>query len=126
MGTQQLLLIVLSVIIVGIAVTVGISIFGSDTQQANADAVVQDCIRIASGAQSYYRKPAILGGGGCSFSGLTLAKCNWNSEANANGMYSLSAITGDHFTITGNGTLNTHVSVTVYADSISLPVITID
>ena len=42
MGSQQLLLIVLGVIIVGIAVIVGISIFGSNADQANKDAVTHD------------------------------------------------------------------------------------
>ena len=71
MGTQQLLLIVLGVIIVGIAVVVGINIFGTNAEQANKDALTQDCLRLASAAQGYYRKPTMLGGGNNDFTGIT-------------------------------------------------------
>ena len=42
MGQQQLLLIVLGVIIVGIAVVVGINLFNANATNANRDAVVSD------------------------------------------------------------------------------------
>ncbi|GAF89020.1 unnamed protein product, partial [marine sediment metagenome] len=42
MGQQQLLLIVLGVIIVGIAVVAGISMFTSGAAQANLEGVVSD------------------------------------------------------------------------------------
>lgn len=67
MGQQQLLLIVLGVIIVGIAVVVGINVFTASASQANKDAVVADLTNIAAMAQQHYRKPAALGGGGNAF-----------------------------------------------------------
>ena len=60
MGQQQLLLIVLGVIIVGIAVVVGINVFTASASQANRDAVVADLTNLASMAQAYYRKPVAL------------------------------------------------------------------
>ena len=126
MGTQQLLLIVLGVIIVGIAVVVGIGIFGNNSQQANADAVLQDCMRIAASAQGYYRKPTMLGGGGASFVGLTLPKCGWKSASNQNGDYALSSVAARSFIVTGTGNQNTVVAVTVYPDSTASPTITLN
>lgn len=126
MGTQQLLLIVLGVIIVGIAVVVGIGIFGNNSQQANADAVLQDCMRIAASAQGYYRKPTMLGGGGASFVGLTLPKCGWKSASNQNGDYALSSVASGSFVVTGTGNQNTVVAVTVYPDSTASPTITLN
>lgn len=126
MGTQQLLLIVLGVIIVGIAVVVGIGIFGTNSQQANADAVAQDCLRIAANAQGYYRKPVMLGGGGNSFTGLTLGKCGWKSAINQNGSYTLSSVQAGSFVVTGTGAMSTSVVLTVYADSTAAPVITLN
>ena len=126
MGTQQLLLIVLGVIIVGIAVVVGIGIFGNNSQQANADAVLQDCMRIAASAQGYYRKPTMLGGGGASFVGLTLPKCGWKSASNQNGDYALSSVAAGSFIVTGTGNQNTVVAVTVYPDSTASPTITLN
>ena len=64
MGQQQLLLIVLGVIIVGIAVVVGINLFGSSAKQANEDSIVQECLSIISSSQQWVRKPQVLGGPG--------------------------------------------------------------
>ena len=72
MGQQQLLLIVLGVIIVGIAVVVGINVFTASSLEANKSALVSDLQTIASMAQQYYRKPTAMGGGGNSFTGWTV------------------------------------------------------
>ena len=71
MGQQQLLLIILGVIVVGIAVAVGITMFNDSATSANRDAVTNDLINLASRAQQYYRRPTALGGGGGSFAGLS-------------------------------------------------------
>ncbi len=126
MGTQQLLLIVLGVIIVGIAVVVGIGIFGTNSQQANADSVAQDCLRIAANAQGYYRKPVMLGGGGASFIGLTMEKCGWKSPLNQNGSFALSSVAAGSFVVTGTGNQSTSVVLTVYPDSTASPTINLN
>ncbi len=84
MGQQQLLLIVLGVIIVGIAVVVGINVFTASSSNANRDAVVSDLTNLASNAQQYYRKPTALGGGGNTFTGWTIPT---NLRSTPNGSY---------------------------------------
>ena len=74
MGQQQLLLIVLGVIIVGIAVVVGINVFSASSVQANRDAVVADMMTIGNMAFQHYKKPQMLGGGGNSFIGFEIPK----------------------------------------------------
>ena len=64
MGQQQLLLLVLGIVIVGLAVVVGINAFGENQKRANADALVNDGLRIASDLQAYALKPAQFGGSG--------------------------------------------------------------
>ena len=123
MGTQQILLIVLGVIIVGIAAVVGISIFGTNAQQSNADAVLSDCLRIATGAQAWCGKPSMLGGGNYSFNSLTLQKCGWQSASNENGTYQLSQVSHDHVYIVGMGKQNVSVTLVAYRDSVAAPVI---
>jgi hypothetical protein len=73
MGQQQLLLIILGVIIVGIAVAVGITMFKTNAVSANRDALVNDLTNLAARAQQYYRRPTSLGGGGQSFTGFVLS-----------------------------------------------------
>ena len=102
MGQQQLLLIVLGVIIVGIAVVVGINVFTASSSQANNDAVVADLTNLASLAQQYYRKPVALGGGGNSFAGYAIPG---QLATTGNGTYSIKTA-GDATSITFTGVGN--------------------
>jgi len=94
-GQQQLMLIILSVIIVGIAVALGITMFSDSAIDANRDALTNDLTNIASRAHQYYRRPSYLGGGGNSFSGLTAdaagIKKLTNNPRNDNGTYSIAS-----------------------------------
>lgn len=120
MGTQQLLLIVLGVIIVGIAVVVGINIFGTNAEQANKDAITQDCLRLASAAQGFYRKPTMLGGGNNAFDGISIEDCGMADDGagggeNVNGTYAITGL-ADAFTVTGTSATDATKSVTVSVD----------
>lgn len=130
MGQQQLLLIVLSVIIVGIAVVVGINMFGASAASANLEAVSNDLLNLAARAQQYYVKPASMGGGGNKFTGLTgdlegIKKLTAKAT-NDNGTYSIKTA-GDSLSVTlqgigkhdGDGDkTNCTLSVKVYSDKI--------
>ena len=109
MGQQQLLLLVLGIVIVGLAVVVGIQAFGENQRKANQDAMINDGIRIASDAQAWALKPTAFGGGEGKFTGLTLAKLGYevngsSQYVNANGTYSLADIAAGDFLI--NATSN--------------------
>ncbi|NCQ17379.1 MAG: hypothetical protein GW805_03555, partial [Ignavibacteria bacterium] len=84
MGQQQLLLIVLGVIIVGIAIVVGINLFSASSLEANRDGVVADNMNLAALAQQFYKKPTELGGGNNTFTGFTIPT---NLASTANGAY---------------------------------------
>lgn len=64
MGQQQLLLLVLGIVIVGIAVVAGIQAFSEGKTKATRDAAVSDATRIISDVQAWYLKPTAFGGGG--------------------------------------------------------------
>lgn len=64
MGTQQILLIVLTVIIVGVAVAGGIGMFNQQAKSSNRSAIIADMNLIAVQTMAYYRMPATMGGGG--------------------------------------------------------------
>jgi hypothetical protein len=98
MGQQQLLLVILVTIIVGIATVVAINTFSSAAEGANLDAVRQDVGNIAASAQGYFIKPAMLGGGGQDFSDMTFRNITFASDTisadgltagNQNGTYVL-------------------------------------
>lgn len=64
MGQQQLLLIVLGVIIVGIAVVVGINLFNANAEESMKDTLISEGTNLGAMAQQFYKKPIALGGGG--------------------------------------------------------------
>ena len=54
MGQQQLLLIILGVIIVGIAIAVGLSMFSAQSVGANKDAIINGLNKLAADSYQYY------------------------------------------------------------------------
>ncbi|MDH7516095.1 MAG: hypothetical protein QHI48_09500 [Bacteroidota bacterium] len=119
MGTQQMLLIVLGVIIVGIAIVVGtIPSFLKGMESSNRDAITQDCLKIAAAAQGYYRRPRLFRGGGNSFENITIRDCGMTMNAegngeNANGTYSVDGSAGDICIVTGRSKSEEGGTVTV-------------
>jgi Tfp pilus assembly protein PilE len=113
MGQQQLLLIILGVIVVGIAVAVGITMFQDNAVSANRDAVANDLINLASKAQQYYRRPTALGGGQGQFIGITMKNLvnttSTTAWSNPNGSYTIGTPTAGaqgYVDVTGTGTEN--------------------
>lgn len=118
MGTQQILLVVLGVIIVGISVTIALVVFGTSADQADKDAITQGCLKIVAAAQAYYRKPQMLGGGGNSFDGIQISDCGMNdagdgSARDLSGWYAIASAAGDELVIAGTSPVNTTQTVTV-------------
>jgi hypothetical protein len=62
MGQQQLLLLVLSTVIVGLATVAGIQAFSEGQQQATQDALVQRATSIGSDLMSAHNTPTQMGG----------------------------------------------------------------
>ncbi|MCB5247979.1 MAG: hypothetical protein LHW57_08150 [Candidatus Cloacimonetes bacterium] len=73
MGTQQLLLIVLGVIIVGIAIAVGITIFNNQAYNSNQQAVASELNNYASMVQQWWKTPEAQGGAGQDSANLDVA-----------------------------------------------------
>jgi len=85
MGQQQLLLLVLATVIVGLATVAGIQAFDEGQTQAANDALTQRAVSIASDIQGQARKPSQLGG-------IDLSSDNASTIANAIGLESASGI----------------------------------
>lgn len=110
MGQQQLFLLVVTAVIVGLAIMIGVEVFGSSMAKANEDSVRQDIIEISARLQQYYRTPAVLGGGSYRFpASLTFNNIgyfgdnvNGTTFENENGTYTIS-VDGNVVTISGAG-----------------------
>lgn len=112
MGQQQLLLIVLSVIIVGVAVAVGVTMFQSNAVDSNRQAVISDLVNYGSKAQRHYRTPSQLGGGSQNFDKFYLSPVD---TGNANGSYTtVTAKPSGATKVTGSTTKISNSSGTIY------------
>jgi hypothetical protein len=102
MGQTQLLLVILGVLLVGVAIYVGVTMFEANTVENTRNAIISDLNAFASRAHAYYWKPTTQGGGNKSFLGVTLAMIYPMGE-NANANYYLEAPAADNCTIVGVG-----------------------
>jgi hypothetical protein len=107
MGQQQLLLIILGVIIVGIAIAVGLSLFSAQSIESNRDALINDINNLNAHAYQYYIRPTSMGGGGGTFVGYVIPP---KMASNDNATYVPSGLTATTITFTGtsvagNGTV---------------------
>lgn len=134
MGQQQLLLVILVTIIVGIATVVAINTFGAAASSATVDAVRQDLATIGASAQGFYMKPKMLGGGGRTFNeggandgGITWGDIAFGGTVNAtgdmeneNGIYVMSGKTAGDFIVTATAftTDSTTIAARICPDNI--------
>lgn len=72
MGTTQMLIIVLGVIIVGVAIAVGIGTFGATSIESNRSALIEDVQNIAVDAYSFKTRPTTMGGGSGRYAGYRI------------------------------------------------------
>ncbi len=130
MGQQQLLLIVLGVILVGVAVILGIQYFSVGAEEGAKDEITAHKLTVGANAQQWYRKPAAMGGGGGTFVGFTDHWTNnlqslWSST---NGEYEPSDEGATSIVITGTPKTNLGytwtVVTTVYTDSMATTIST--
>ncbi len=115
MGQQQLLLIILGVIIVGIAIAVGISQFGAHSTQANKDGVTTGLVNVSANAYQYKIRPTTMGGGSGSYVGYVIPS---KMSTDDNGSYAASGASGTAITITGTSGLNSGWTATCTVDSV--------
>jgi len=130
MGSQQVLMIVVGVVIVGIAIAIGMFMFRDQAAATSRDSISNDLVSLATAAQKYYRRPATFGGGGNSFGGLTMARLT-TKPSNANGDYVLTpaivppaalsiTIVGTGKELGSDGATPVTLTMTVMADSVLL------
>jgi hypothetical protein len=114
MGQQQLLLIILGVIIVGIAIAVGLSLFSAQSVQSNRDAIINDLNNLAAQAYQFRIRPASMGGGQGDYTTFTLPT---KMKTNENGTYTAAPTTNTIvFTAVSSQNASNSIKVTIDSD----------
>lgn len=88
MGQQQILFIIIAVIVIGIAITVGISIVSAQTVATNRDAMINDLNHIASHAYEYRLRLKCMGGGQGDYTSFAIPT---KMSVNDGGTYSIAS-----------------------------------
>jgi hypothetical protein len=113
MGQQQLLLIILGVIIVGIAISVGLSLFAAQSIQSNKDAMINDMNNLAANAYQFRIRPRSMGGGSGSYASYNIPQ---RLRSNENGSY-VPTPTANEITIVGTSVQNATNTITAVVGS---------
>ena len=100
MGQQQLLLIILGIIIVGVAIAIAITLFRANAIDRKREILINESHNIGSIAISYFKKPRMMGGGGKTFTGWEIPPV---LQSTVNGSYT-AQISVANVVITGTGT----------------------
>ncbi|MDZ7266149.1 MAG: hypothetical protein ONB48_02305 [candidate division KSB1 bacterium] len=121
MGNQQLFPLILAAVIVGVALVRGMELYHEEIALHDQQEIQKTLIAAALRAQSWYRTPTAMGGGGRSFASITWAKINFNSNTSI-AVLSMSHKRRDSVRLTAVSIENPalRISYTVYPDSLVL------
>ena len=121
MGQQQMLLLLVASMIVGVAIVAGLDQHVESARRANHDQVRDGLFEMAARAQGWYRRPVALGGGGRSFAEIDWVRLNVDSATTA-GHYVMSHQSQDSFRVKAFSVEDPtwSLTLTVYADDFAL------
>lgn len=114
MGQQQILLVIVGVIIVGLAIAVGLALFGAQSIASNRDAMITDLQHISLLAYQYRVTLRTMAGGQGDYSLFVIPS---QMTSNSNGTYSITDAQPNTLTlqaVSANSAANT---ITVIVDS---------
>lgn len=116
MGQQQLLLIILGVIVVGVAIAVGISMFSGQSVAANRDAIIVDLSTLGSDGYQFKIRPTTMGGGNGTYAGYTISATGAWGANNPNATYTVTTQTATQLVLTATSKQVNGATVTVTFD----------
>ena len=116
MGQQQLLLLVLGIVIVGIAVVAGIQLFDRNKSESQADAAHGRSVELAAEVAIWKRKPFIYGGGNTAsgIDGVTVEKLGYAVTGDIDGYPATGDSTPWLYAIRDTNTASPFVDVAYY------------
>jgi len=107
MGTQQLLLIIVGMIVIAAAIAGGNLLFDAHTESTTKDAILSECMNLGSLAQQYYNKSIEFGGGEKSFVGWDISE---HIDSTMNATYSIISASKEKLILKGLPTADKNYS----------------
>lgn len=113
MGQQQLILILLAIMVIGVAIAAALGLFGSNQAETNKLAIVNDLNNLRAMAYKFRIRPVTMAGGGGTYAGFTMPS---KLLSNENAIYTLS-VTADEITVVATSYAQSTNTITVSIDS---------
>lgn len=126
MGSQQLLLIVVGIIVVGLMIYAGFNISRDYMENANRDQIISNLYDLGLNAQQYFKKELSQGGGGGTYTGWVIPTQLRNTQS---GTFDEVVredrvdLSGDGNVIGRNGKTNVRVTARVIEDGIKITIV---
>jgi len=99
MGQQQLLLVILALIVIGVSVAIASQLFLASAEDSNKDSIIAELTNLATLSLQYYPKPVTMAGGGRSFT-------NWQIpsqlDTTTSGTYAISQANNNQLILIGS------------------------
>ena len=99
MGQQQLLLVILAIIVIGVSVAIASQLFLASAEDSNKDSIIAELTNLATLSLEYYPKPVMMAGGGRSFT-------NWQIpsqlDTSTSGTYTISQANNNQLILIGS------------------------
>jgi hypothetical protein len=114
MGQNQIFIILIGAILIGIAILGGLGAFSDDEVDANKKVMVNDVQHIGANAARYYRRITALNGGGYSYMGYVLPN---GYRSNLNGSYSTNPLSKTVLQISGVSTRDSNNTMVAQIDT---------
>jgi hypothetical protein len=114
MGTQQLMFLILALIIVGLAIAIGLSLFSSQHTASSRDAILNDLNHLAAVAYQFRVSLRTMGGGEGSYGTFVIPAQMRNND---NGTYSIADVQTTNITFVAEAVGNSSNTIRVTVDS---------
>jgi hypothetical protein len=114
MGQQQLLFVILGIIVIGIAIAAGISMFESQNVLTNRDSIISDLNELAANAYQFRGKLRTMGGGQGDYSTYIIQSM---MATNVNATYSVQSASVNSLSMLAVSVQNPSNTVFVTIDS---------
>jgi hypothetical protein len=128
MGQQQLMLLVIGLLVVGIATMAGLFAFARNMEQAEADDIVNRNLEIANSAVVWKTKKDPYDGGNASYSGLNtsgFAKLLMDATTHF-GTFQIKSLSSNSLVITGVSDRYPELGAMTYVNGYSVDSTTVD
>ena len=114
MGMQQLMLVILAIIVVGVAIAIGVSYFSSQHILSSRDALINDLNHLAAVAYQFRASLRTMGGGEGSYSTFVIPS---QMRVNDNGTYLIDAVLPTEITFRALSARDASNTISVRLDS---------